>query len=86
MKLNDADVTSNKYARFQTTYEELKLDQLHYYNFYVDGFQTTYEELKLPDEILYGLASFSFQTTYEELKLQKDTIAWAGSQKLPDYL
>ena len=58
---------SFKNRGFQTTYEELKLNNYRR----KDGtgsFQTTYEELKRLSSIPTGSKRPRFQTTYEELK------------------
>ena len=53
--------------RFQTTYEELKLEQRAFVKPRSSRFQTTYEELK-PSWSCFFILFFCFQTTYEELK------------------
>ena len=55
-------------ARFQRTYEELKLQQIFQHHAAGTSFQRTYEELKLP--LLHNIFFhfLSFQRTYEELK------------------
>jgi len=59
-------------SRFQTTYEELKL-QKDTTAWVGSRFQTTYEELK-PSQSSWPDFLSSFQTTYEELKLAKAEI------------